>query len=193
MIIPDGYTEQEVVEIITDISKKLSLKFRFGYHEPEDMRQQAALFAWEGLERYNGSHPLENFLWVHVRNRLFNYKRNNFGRPDKPCFNCPLDSYKNNCCEAYINLLNCEFYEKWFTRNASKQNLMRNKEYLDISPSNEREAFITTSNREIIDLIDKELPSSFRKDWVKLQNDIKISKRHKAQMLEVIKDILDKE
>ena len=39
------------------------------------MKQQAAIFALEGLEKYDNKRPLENFLWTHVRNRLFNYKR----------------------------------------------------------------------------------------------------------------------
>ena len=44
-----GLSEQEIIEIINRISSRLGPKFRFGYHTNEDMRQQASLFAWEGM------------------------------------------------------------------------------------------------------------------------------------------------
>ena len=90
MKIPKNYNEQEVMDIITSISNKLASKFKFGYHDIDDMKQQAMLFAWEGLENYDGIRPLENFLWVHVKNRLYNFKRNNYSRPNKPCENLPI-------------------------------------------------------------------------------------------------------
>ena len=73
-------------DIIERVSSRLAQKFRFGYHTIDDMKQQAALFAWEGIyDSWDDSRPLENFLWIHVRNRLYNFKRNNYGRPEKPC------------------------------------------------------------------------------------------------------------
>ena len=61
-MIPHGMTEDEVVQTINLIANRLAGKFKFGYHELEDMKQQARLFAWEGLENYDGVRPLENFL-----------------------------------------------------------------------------------------------------------------------------------
>ena len=82
--------ESEFLEVWEKISKKLGYKFKFGYHSHEDMKQQAAIFALEGLKNYDNKRPLENFLWTHVRNRLFNYKRDNYQRPNKPCLTCPF-------------------------------------------------------------------------------------------------------
>ena len=73
-------SESEFVQVWEKISKKLGYKFKFGYHSHEDMKQQAAIFALEGLKNYDYKRPLENFLWTHVRNRLFNFKRNNFSK-----------------------------------------------------------------------------------------------------------------
>ena len=75
--IPSNMTEEEVIETIERVATRLCRKFRFGYHEVDDIKQQASLFAWEGLEKYDEKRPLENFLWTHVRNRLYNFKRNN--------------------------------------------------------------------------------------------------------------------
>ena len=82
--------ENELLNVIDIITKKLAYKFKFGYHDIEDMKQQISIFAIEGLKNYDHKRPLENFLWTHVRNRLFNYKRDNYQRPDKPCYSCPL-------------------------------------------------------------------------------------------------------
>jgi len=52
-------TEQEFLEVLENISKRLGHKFKFGYHSYEDMKQQAAIFALEGLEKYDNTRPLE--------------------------------------------------------------------------------------------------------------------------------------
>jgi DNA-directed RNA polymerase specialized sigma24 family protein len=75
--------ESEFLDIVDRIANKLSRKFLFGYHTVDDMRQQCYLEALKGLENYDHSRPLENFLWIHIRNRLFNYKRDNYTRPDR--------------------------------------------------------------------------------------------------------------
>jgi DNA-directed RNA polymerase specialized sigma subunit len=93
--LPHGVSEEEFLTVLDNISKRLGHKFKFGYHNFDDMKQQAAIFALEGLEKYDKKRPLENFLWTHVRNRLFNYKRDNYQRPDKPCLSCPL--YDPHC------------------------------------------------------------------------------------------------
>ena len=95
-MLPQDMSEEQVLQIINDISNRLAAKFKFGYHEIEDMKQQARMFAWEALDRYDGVRPLENFLWTHVRNRLYNFKRNNYSRLEKPCDTCEF--FKNNRC-----------------------------------------------------------------------------------------------
>ena len=46
----NGVSEQEFLIVLENISKRLGHKFKFGYHSYEDMKQQAAIFALEGLE-----------------------------------------------------------------------------------------------------------------------------------------------
>lgn len=75
--------ENEFIEIVDRIAQRLARKFLFGYHTLEDMKQQCYVEALKGLEKYDKSRPLENFLWIHIRNRLFNYKRDNYTRPDR--------------------------------------------------------------------------------------------------------------
>jgi len=77
MKIPKGMTEQQVIETITKVADRQAAKFRFGYYEVEDMRQEAFIIAMDALDRYDEKRPLENFLAVHVNNRLKNFKRDN--------------------------------------------------------------------------------------------------------------------
>jgi len=122
-------SDEEFVDVWEKISKKLGYKFKFGYHSYEDMKQQAAIFALEGLKNYDHKRPLENFLWTHVRNRLFNYKRDNYQRPDKPCLTCPFYKPKEaSCtsqCSEFSNKNDCSLYSSWYTRNENKKNIMR--------------------------------------------------------------------
>lgn len=190
-------SEQELLDTIETISKKLAYKFKFGYHEIDDMRQQISIFALEGLKNYDYNRPLENFLWTHVRNRLFNFKRDNYQRPDKPCNNCPFfDPNMNksmNCCEKYTDKLECSEYNSWYSRNISKKNLMHLntieelKEYL---PNNNKHTD-HVSNGEIIDRIEENLNGEYRAIYLKMKMGIKIPKLELNKLVAKIQEILD--
>jgi len=187
MKIPSNYTEQEVINIINTIASKLAGKFKFGYHELDDMKQQAALFAWQGLEKYDEDRPLENFLWVHVRNRLFNFKRNNYARPDKPCNNCPLQAYVNLRCTAFKDQMECEIYEKWHDRNQVKKDLSSTKIYSESVEKDIVDLEETIFSKTIYHIIDTSIGANFRQDWIRFCNKAKLSKnRREMLMLEIV-------
>lgn len=189
--------EQELLDTIDTISKKLAYKFKFGYHEIEDMKQQISIFALEGLKNYDYSRPLENFLWTHVRNRLFNYKRDNYQRPDKPCNTCPFFDPKmqksSNCCEKYIDKLECSDYNNWYSRNISKKNLMHLntieeiKEYIP----NKNDNLDNVLNNEILERIEENLNGEYRLIYLRLKSGIKINKIETIKLVEKIKEILN--
>ena len=89
-------TKSEVLEVINRICDRYAYKFKFGYYEPDDIRQEAFIIAVEALERYDESRPLENFLAVHVKNRLNNFKRDRYYRQHKKRKNNNLDHLNNN-------------------------------------------------------------------------------------------------
>lgn len=190
-------SEQELLDTIDTISKKLAYKFKFGYHEIDDMKQQISIFALEGLKNYDYSRPLENFLWTHVRNRLFNYKRDNYQRPDKPCNICPFfdPSMKksSNCCEKYVDKLECSDYNNWYSRNISKKNLMHLntieeiKEYIP----NKMENIDNVLNNEILERIEENLNGEYRLIYLKLKSGTKINKVETLKLIEKIRKILD--
>jgi len=194
-------TEEEVMVIINNVANRLARRFKFGYHEIDDMRQQARLFAWEGLEGYDGVRPLENFLWTHVRNRLFNFKRDKYERPGKPCVDCPNNEYddlSSNDCTKFKDKTECESYHEWIKRSQRKKNLMNP---IDISNVNdEHENNMRLHNdvgnivdcKDMMDIIDRELPANMRKLFLQLKFNAKINKTQKTKITSVIKEILEK-
>lgn len=197
--LPNGVSEEEFLIVLENISKRLGHKFKFGYHSYEDMKQQAAIFALEGLEKYDNSRPLENFLWTHVRNRLFNFKRDNYQRPDKPCLSCPLYDPKfkksSSQCEKYANKSDCELFSAWETRNNSKKNIMKPVGIEDIEDyhhSNKKSINVsdTVFSQEIIDILDAKIPSLYRETYLKLKYGEKVSKTDLNKILPIIREIL---
>ena len=188
MKIPDNHSEQEVLDVIDGIANRLCYKFKFGYHSPDDMKQQARLFAWEGLEKYDGKRPLENFLWTHVRNRLYNFKRNNYSRLEKPCDTCEF--YISKKCTAFVDQEECHLYKGWLDRNNAKKNLMHSISVEFDQKEHETASLSTLFAKEVIELLDEELHVRFREDWIRLLNNLKLNKVRKDKLLEEIYVIL---
>jgi hypothetical protein len=154
------------------------------------MKQEAALFAWQGIENYDGVRPLENFLWVHVRNRLYNLKRNNYARPDTPCDHCPFDAYIERKCTLHDNLMNCEPYARHETRNELKKNLMSTKQGEDMLQGQPHSVEDTALSNELYSMIDKAIPIFMREDWLRFVNKLRLPKAKRETLLNHIRLIL---
>jgi hypothetical protein len=190
--------ESEFLEVWEKISKKLGYKFKFGYHSHEDMKQQAAIFALEGLKNYDNKRPLENFLWTHVRNRLFNYKRDNYQRPNKPCLTCPFFRPKEESCSSqcseFSNKNDCSLYSLWFNRNDAKKNIMKPIGIDNISENSEEminSNFVNSiGNTEILNLVNKNISIKNRPIFLKMMGGSKVSKTELTKLVTEIKKIL---
>jgi hypothetical protein len=186
--------EEDFISALDNISKKLIYKFKFGYHEAEDMKQQAAIFAMEGLENYDSSRPLENFLWTHVRNRLFNFKRDNYFRPDNVCVKCPLFDpemkFSTNQCKKFVNKNDCEIYASAENRNSIKKNIMKpcSIEY-DQESSDDLSSII--GNDELIKLIESKISTKYRETFLRLKGGSKVNKQEVLKLREHILSIIN--
>ena len=173
MKIPKGMTENEVTEIINRVASRYAYKFKFGFYTPEDIRQEAFIIAMEALDRYDESRPLENFLAVHVKNRLNNFKRDKFYRQNK-------DDQNN----------------KWEQRNNSKKFLMEpldidniRDEYED-NMKLESDLISNLTNKEVFELIDTHLDVSFRGDYLRIKHGAYVPKPRREQVFSEITEIL---
>lgn len=194
-------TEAQVLDVVDNVARRLVGRFKFGYHTYDDMMQQARLEAIQGIEQYDGVRPLENFLWTHVHHRLFNFKRNKYARPDKPCLTCPL--FDPHCiksrseCEKFEDKEECDLYASWLKRNTSKKNIMSPTDIEsvvsdDVSEDNMRTKDFTDNVEvdEIWKLLDQELDIKLRSDYIKLRQGIKLPKHRKKAVEAAIIQIL---
>lgn len=145
------------------------------------------------LEKFdsNRGSSLESILWVHIRNRLHNFKRDNFVRPEKPCDSCPINAYINNKCQAFSNLLECEPYSLWVNKNESKKSLVSDtvsQQDIHDHRANPVEDVIFT--KQIYKIVNDNIPVSMREDWIRFSNKLKIQKNKREKLLEKIIIIL---
>jgi DNA-directed RNA polymerase specialized sigma24 family protein len=192
----NGVSQDEFLLVLDNISKRLCHKFKFAYHNIDDMKQQAAIFALEGLKKYDNKRPLENFLWTHVRNRLFNYKRNNYQRPDKPCLTCPLFDKNFKCslnqCSKYTNKSDCDLYRTWSKRNDSKKNIIQ-PSYIeeDLHPTKSKDLANFIQDKEIIQFLDSNIQSEYRESYLKLKHGTKIPKQQLDKLKKHISELME--
>lgn len=182
-------TEEEIIAVLDNVARRLAKRFKFGYHDNNDMMQQAKLFALEGLKNYDGQRPLENYLWTHVHNRLFNFKRDKYSRPNCPCGECSEDHAK---CKQET----CSVYIQWEKRNQAKQNLMNpidmdnvEDEHED-SMKNEESVSDTAHNNDLIKTINDKLPLEFRHDMLRIMQGVPVPKHRKDKLILEIQKVL---
>ena len=78
MKIPKGMTESEVIAKINIVINRIAPKYTFSGYEVDDIKQEAFMICMDALTRYDINRPLENFLSVHLSNRLKNFVRDNY-------------------------------------------------------------------------------------------------------------------
>jgi len=166
-------TEEQVLQTIQKVVYRTANKYKFGYYDYDDICQEGFIIAMEGLERYDGVRPLENFLAVHVSNRLKNFKRDNF------------------CRQEAISASG----SSWLL-NDTKRFLM---EPLDISSiRDEKESGMSTDDnfiadietKEIVSVIDKYLDVSMRSDYLRMLHEVYVPKHRREQIIETITNII---
>lgn len=197
MKIPKSMTEKQVLEIFENVINKLAYKYRFRGHELQDLYQEGMIAAMQGLENYDESRPLENFIFIHVRNRLINFKRDNYLRHEKPCIRCPIKAYlPPDGCSAFKDKMDCEQFSNWTNRNIVKRNLINPLEYGQVNAVSEKnmgydnEMIENINSSEILELIDKNLPLSLRKWYLMLLSGTKIPKKERLLVEEAIIKII---
>jgi DNA-directed RNA polymerase specialized sigma24 family protein len=167
MKIPDNLDEEYVINTISKIAKKLAPKYTFACYEVEDIEQEAFLIGLSGLEKYDESRPLENFMYIHIGNRLKTFKRDNYYRLDYGNAQKIQDRKKSLLEPIDITAL----YSICTQDNISN------------------EAQIS----EILNKIDEKLPPQYRRDYIKLRTNSSLPKGRKAEIIRVIDGIINGE
>jgi RNA polymerase sigma factor (sigma-70 family) len=77
MKVPKNMTSDQVIKTIEVVINRIATKYTFGTYDIDDIKQEAFIICMDALERYDQKRPLENFLSVHLSNRLKNFVRDN--------------------------------------------------------------------------------------------------------------------
>jgi DNA-directed RNA polymerase specialized sigma24 family protein len=166
MKIPQGIDEQKAYEVILNIAKRLAPKYVFAGYDKEDIEQEAFLIGVAGLEKYDPSRPLENFMYTHINNRLKTFKRDNYYRLDYGTSAQKIQNRKRSLLEPIpIHSL-----------------------YILYSSDNIEDA---AQINEILELIDNNLPAKSRRDYLRLQSNAHLPKGRKAQIISVVQSIIN--
>jgi DNA-directed RNA polymerase specialized sigma24 family protein len=161
MRIPDSMTEEEVMSTIMLVINRTAPKYTFYGYEIDDIKQESFMICVDALDRYQEGRPLENFLAVHLSNRLKNFVRDNHftqHEQEKAKIVMPGQLSDDN------NIV-------------SPQSLQAKRV----------EALDTKEMQRIIDI---KLPAQYRADYLKIVNDVYVPKKQKEEVLAVIEQIL---
>ncbi len=163
----------EQLLVIQKIAKRLSYKFIFGYYSREDIEQEAIMMGLEGLQRYDSTQPFENFICTHMKNRLINFKRDNFERKNSSTCEC---GSCNKC-----------------TKRQAKKNILEPISIESIDNTNENNTYESSEMYDIEDiqnLVDENLPSEYREDYLKMYSGVKIPHSQKKKIESIIYGII---
>jgi len=170
-----------VFPVVHSVCTTLSKKYAFGPYEPDDIYQEAVLICEEIIDKYDGQRPLENFLRTSLKNRLYNFRRDNSTIYK---FVCPTCSNKDsaNCNDCLRNRL---IYEV-------KKNIdcPINIDEINDEQLNYEHVSSETEHNEMIKLINIHLPIDMRADYLKIINDVYVSKTRREEIINRIRDIL---
>ena len=160
MLIPSGYCESGVLYQIDVVVNRIAPRYTFYGYTVSDIKQEAFIICMDALERYEPGRPLENFLSVNLSNRLKNFVRDNHIYGDD---------------------------------NQDRVRIMQpgqlENDNLIVDGRDEAD----TESLDYFDmarLIDKKLPASMRADYLKMQNEVYISKNRRDEITAEIKEIL---
>ena len=163
MKIPKGMTEQQVVDQIQIVCDRISPRYTFYGYTIDDIKQEAFIICMEALNRYDEARPLENFLSVNLSNRLKNFVRDNHFVGDE---------------------------------NVDRQRVYQPAQ-LDYEDSIIDEEGKFSSDYESLEynnmanILDKNLPANVRMDYLKMINDVYITKQRRQEIIDIINEILE--
>lgn len=179
MIVPSGMTEAETFSTLDKVCKRLAAKYQFGIYDKDDIYQEAIIIAMSGLEHsYTPGRPLENFMAVHVNNRLKNLKRDKYMRPE-PTFSSAEEEHD------------------WRLKYQSKQNLndaLSIDHVRDDSESSmwSKVDFVNDYEvKEIFEQIDQKLPIDMRADFLRMRQGVSVPKARRNQIEDTILGIME--
>lgn len=163
MKIPKGMTEQQVIDQIKVVCDRISPRYTFYGYTIDDIKQESFIICVEALNRYDEARPLENFLSVNLSNRLKNFVRDNHFIGDE-----------NLERQRVYQPAQLDYEDSIIDEDEKFSSSYESIEYNDMAK-----------------ILDKNLPASFRMDYLKMINDVYITKQRRQEVIDMINEILE--
>ena len=160
MKIPDNMTEQEVVDQIEKVCNRIAPRYTFYGYTLDDIKQEAFIICMEALNRYDNSRPLENFLSVNLSNRLKNFVRDNH----------------------FIHSDDLDRVRVLKPAQLDHDNAVVDKD--------KNISYDSIEYKNMADIIDVKIPASLRLDYLRMINDVYITKQRREELVDKIQEIL---
>jgi DNA-directed RNA polymerase specialized sigma24 family protein len=190
-------TEADLVRIVNGICLQLARNYTFGSYTYKDICQEAFVEALKALHKktgvcYDPSRPLDDFLFIHIDNRLRNLRRNKFNKQKIPCKTCPLFDRKGerakSQCLKYENRLDCNLYSDWHFYNNRKMQL--NSAGGKPPRTTDEPAMREQDRGELLALIDNKLSANLRADFLKILGGVTVPRKRKVEVQDAVKAII---
>jgi len=162
MKIPQGMTPEQVIDQINIVIDRISPKYTFYGYPIEDIKQESFIICMEALNRYDEIRPLENFLSVNLSNRLKTFVRDNY-----------FIGNSNETRKKLAQPSQLEFEDKIIDRHSG------NEGYEDLD------------FKDMAGAVDKHIPASMRLDYLKMINDVYVSRQRRDEITDTVKHILE--
>lgn len=190
MKLPSNISEAQFVDAVKRICQNIARNYVFGPFTLEDIKQQAFVLAIEALPRYDVSRPLENFLYVHICNRLNNLRRDFYKQTEAPCKLC---DNRMDGDTAHTDSRFCDQHRQWLVKNSRKHRVVQPAD-ITVSDSSSYAASDNVLEKleqeELLVKIDKFLPVEHRSAYLKLREGVALPKAKLEELLAVLRKVL---
>ncbi len=177
--------------VVQNVINMVARHNTFGSYTKEDIGQEIWVLCLEALPRYDGKRSLYNFMLTHVKHRLKNLKRDRYFRHECPCKLC---SFKDQGFTEHEDGQYCARYLKWYEANLCKSSLASsmghdfNGDHFAHGNESHEDA---VDRKDLLELIDKNIPAHLRKNYLKLKTGDSISHIEREEVLEFLRTLVD--
>lgn len=153
----------EQIQIILSVIDRIAPRYTFGYYSVDDIKQEAYLICLEGMEFYDPTRPLENFIAAHLSNKLKTFRRDKYFRKNVPDSNKGLNEAK----KFLMDLCSIEGVEVAYETDT---------EHL--------------ATKDALDMVMESLTPVLRNDFLRWANGVPIQSYKRVILINRIKEIL---
>lgn len=167
----NGCLNKETAKIIHDVCTSIASDRWIPGYSRDDIFQQAYVIAMEGLANYDNKRSLENFLFIHVKNKLKSLRRTKYHIPGCTC----------GKCAKCVN-------------NERKHNINYCVDIDDVNDAmsvlDNKDTSSEVEQKDLLDYIDKYIPTHIRDDYLRVLAGVSIPQARKQKVIRIVEELI---